>query len=80
MNSWQFADICYVLTFASVIFFLIYLLSHNISRKTRKSMILLCEAHFAMLYILQIDLISNFLEQEGSLSMEILSQLGKHLL
>ncbi|KAK4558511.1 hypothetical protein RGQ29_008015 [Quercus rubra] len=59
-----------------MIFFLIYLLSHNISRKTRKSMILLCEAHFAMLYILQIDLISNFLEQEGSLSMEILSQLG----
>ncbi|KAM4074276.1 hypothetical protein ACB094_10G082400 [Castanea mollissima] len=59
-----------------MIFFLIYLLSHNISRKTRKSMILLCEAHFALLYILQIDLISNFLEQEGSLSMEILSQLG----
>ncbi|XP_050265819.1 piezo-type mechanosensitive ion channel homolog [Quercus robur] len=59
-----------------MIFFLIYLLSHNISRKTRESMILLCEAHFALLYILQIDLISNFLEQEGSLSMEILSQLG----
>lgn len=59
-----------------MIFFLIYLLSHNISRKTRESMILLCEAHFALLYILQIDLISNFLEQEGSLSMEILTQLG----
>nr|XP_023880259.1 piezo-type mechanosensitive ion channel homolog [Quercus suber] len=59
-----------------MIFFLIYLLSHKISRKTRESMILLCEAHFALLYILQIDLISNFLEQEGSLSMEILTQLG----
>ncbi|XP_044494187.1 piezo-type mechanosensitive ion channel homolog isoform X3 [Mangifera indica] len=59
-----------------MIFFLIYLLSHNISRKIRKSLILLCEAHFALLYILQIDLISNALKQKGSLSMEILLQLG----
>jgi hypothetical protein len=78
MNSWKFADMCYV--FASVIFFLIYLLSYNISRKIRQSMILLCEAHFALLYILQIDLISNSLEQKGSLSMEVLSQLGKHII
>ncbi|XP_031279983.1 piezo-type mechanosensitive ion channel homolog isoform X2 [Pistacia vera] len=59
-----------------MIFFLIYLLSHNISRKIRESLILLCEAHFALLYILQIDLISNAFEQKGSLSMEILLQLG----
>ncbi|XP_062143961.1 piezo-type mechanosensitive ion channel homolog [Alnus glutinosa] len=59
-----------------MIFFLIYLLSHNISRKIRQSMILLCEAHFALLYILQIDLISNTLERKGSFSMEVLSQLG----
>ncbi|XP_035538685.1 piezo-type mechanosensitive ion channel homolog isoform X2 [Juglans regia] len=59
-----------------MIFFLIYLLSHNISRRIRQSLILLCEAHFALLYILQIDLISDTLEQKGSLSMEVLSQLG----
>ncbi|XP_057964043.1 piezo-type mechanosensitive ion channel homolog isoform X2 [Malania oleifera] len=59
-----------------VIFFFMYLLSHDISRKMRQSLILLCEAHFAVLYILQLNLISKFLEQKGFLSMEILSQLG----
>ncbi|XP_017979538.1 PREDICTED: piezo-type mechanosensitive ion channel homolog [Theobroma cacao] len=59
-----------------VIFFLIYLLSHNISRKIRQFLILLCEAHFALLYLLQIELISNALEQKGSLSLEIILQLG----
>ncbi|XVE77731.1 hypothetical protein DITRI_Ditri13aG0086100 [Diplodiscus trichospermus] len=59
-----------------MIFFLIYLLSHNISEKIRQSLILLCEGHFALLYLLQIDLISNFLEQKGSLILEIMSQLG----
>ncbi|KAH7517167.1 hypothetical protein FEM48_Zijuj09G0033700 [Ziziphus jujuba var. spinosa] len=59
-----------------MIFFLIYLLSHNISRKIRQSLILLCEAHFALLYILKINLISNALEQKGSISMGVLSQLG----
>ncbi|PQM34961.1 piezo-type mechanosensitive ion channel homolog isoform X1 [Prunus yedoensis var. nudiflora] len=59
-----------------VIFFLIYLLSHNISRKTRQSLILLCEVHFALLYIIQINPISDTLERKGSLSAEVLSQLG----
>ncbi|XP_047333858.1 piezo-type mechanosensitive ion channel homolog [Impatiens glandulifera] len=59
-----------------IIFFLICLLGHRINKKIRQSMILLCEAHFAILYILQLDLISNTLEREGSLSSEILSQLG----
>ncbi|XVE73201.1 hypothetical protein DITRI_Ditri11bG0098300 [Diplodiscus trichospermus] len=59
-----------------MVFFLIYLLSHNISRKIRQSLILLCEAHFALLYLLQIDLISNALGQKGSLIFEIMSQLG----
>ncbi|GFZ13682.1 hypothetical protein Acr_23g0020670 [Actinidia rufa] len=59
-----------------IIFFLIYLLSHNINKRIRKALILLCEAHFAILYILQLNFISTFLEQKGSLSMEILSQLG----
>ncbi|XP_022758147.1 piezo-type mechanosensitive ion channel homolog isoform X11 [Durio zibethinus] len=59
-----------------MVFFLIYLLGHNISRKIRQSLILLCEAHFASLYLLQIDVISNALEQKGSLILEIISQLG----
>ncbi|KAI7983245.1 hypothetical protein LOK49_LG15G00399 [Camellia lanceoleosa] len=59
-----------------IIFFFIYLLSHNISKRIRQSLILLCEAHFAILYILQLSIISKSLEQKGSLSMEILSQLG----
>jgi hypothetical protein len=59
-----------------VIFFLMYLLSHNINRKIRKSLILLCEVHFALLYILEIDLVSNSLKQEGSASREVLFQLG----
>lgn len=63
--------------FVSVIFFFVYLLSHDISRKIRKSLILLCEVHFALLYVLQIDLISNALEQKDSLSIHILMQLGK---
>lgn len=53
-----------------------YLLSHNINRKIRKSLILLCEVHFALLYILEIDLVSHSLKQEGSVSREILFQLG----
>ncbi|CAG7908748.1 unnamed protein product [Brassica rapa] len=59
-----------------VIFFLMYLLSHNINRKIRKSLILLCEVHFALLYILEIDLVSNSLKRQGSVSRDILFQLG----
>ncbi|KAG8653838.1 hypothetical protein MANES_05G071700v8 [Manihot esculenta] len=59
-----------------MIFFLVYLLSHDISKRLRQCLILLCEAHFALLYILQIDLISHALEQTGSTSMEVLLQLG----
>ncbi|XP_058187373.1 piezo-type mechanosensitive ion channel homolog isoform X4 [Rhododendron vialii] len=59
-----------------IIFFLVYLLSHNISKKIRQSLVLLCEAHFAILYILQLNLVLDFLEREGSLSMEIITQLG----
>lgn len=43
----------------------------------RQALILLCESHFAILYILQLNLVSKALEQKGSLIMEILSQLGK---
>lgn len=59
-----------------MVFFLIYLLSHNISRKMRRSLILLCEVHFALLYLLQVDLISNALERKSSLILETMSELG----
>ncbi|XAR58511.1 hypothetical protein NMG60_11013938 [Bertholletia excelsa] len=59
-----------------IIFFLVYLLSHKVSKRIRKSLVLLCEGHFAILYFLQLNLVSAYLEKEGSLSMEILSQLG----
>ncbi|CAH9112479.1 unnamed protein product [Cuscuta europaea] len=59
-----------------IVFFFVYLLSHDISMRTRQSLILLCEVHFVFLYILQFNLISKALEQKGSLSMEVLSQLG----
>nr|POF15845.1 piezo-type mechanosensitive ion channel like [Quercus suber] len=59
-----------------MIFFMMHLLSNSISRKLRQSLILLCEAHFALLYILQFNLISKVLEQKGSFAMGIISQLG----
>lgn len=59
-----------------MIFFFMYLLSHGIGKRMRQSLLLLCEAHFAVLYILQLDLFSKLLERKGSLSLEILSQLG----
>jgi len=64
------------MSFFPVIFFLVYLLSHNVSRKMRQALILLCEIHFSLLYVLQINLISTALEKKGSLSMEIVMQLG----
>ncbi|XP_027936634.1 piezo-type mechanosensitive ion channel homolog isoform X1 [Vigna unguiculata] len=59
-----------------MIFFLMYLLTHNVSRKIRQALILLCEIHFSLLYVLQINLISTALEKKGSLSMEVVTQLG----
>ncbi|XP_026450011.1 piezo-type mechanosensitive ion channel homolog isoform X2 [Papaver somniferum] len=59
-----------------MIFFLLFLMSHNVSRKLRQSLILLCETHFALMYILQLNMVSKALKKRGSLSMGILSQLG----
>ncbi|GMH20487.1 hypothetical protein Nepgr_022328 [Nepenthes gracilis] len=59
-----------------MIFFLIYLLRHSVGSKIWQALILLCEAHFALLYICQINLISEKIEQMSPLCMEILSQLG----
>ncbi|KAI4301844.1 hypothetical protein L6164_035084 [Bauhinia variegata] len=61
---------------AYMLFFLIYLLSRGINLKLRQSMIILCEAHVALRYILQLNLISKSLEQKGSFAFQVLSQLG----
>lgn len=61
-------------------FFVGYLLSHKIDKRMRQSLILLCEAHFAILYILQLNLVSTKLYQESSISLEVLSQLGLRFL
>ncbi|CAJ2631584.1 unnamed protein product [Trifolium pratense] len=59
-----------------MIFFLIYLLSNAINGKLRQAVILLCEAQFALQFILRLDLISKTLDQKGSFAFQILSQLG----
>ncbi|KAJ4968303.1 hypothetical protein NE237_015004 [Protea cynaroides] len=59
-----------------MVFFLMHLLNHTVSQKVRQSLIFLCEAHFALLYILQLNLICNALEQKSSFTMAVLSQLG----
>ncbi|KAI7757816.1 hypothetical protein M8C21_027175, partial [Ambrosia artemisiifolia] len=59
-----------------MVYFFLYLLSHDIGNKVRHTLLLLCELHFALLYSLQITLVSQALEKSGSLSLEILSQLG----
>ncbi|KAK7277682.1 hypothetical protein RJT34_22697 [Clitoria ternatea] len=59
-----------------MVFFLMYLLSHNVSKKIRQALILLCEIHFSLLYVLEINLISAALEKKGSISMEVVRQLG----
>lgn len=61
-----------------MIFFFLYLLSHDIGNKVRQTLLLLCEIHFALLYSLQITPIWKALEKSGSVSREILSQLGLH--
>ncbi|XP_051209733.1 piezo-type mechanosensitive ion channel homolog isoform X2 [Lolium perenne] len=57
-------------------FFLVFLVNHSINRRLRQFLVLFCELHFSILYILQLDLVSNALERSGSLMMEVLSQLG----
>ncbi|KAK3164410.1 hypothetical protein QOZ80_1AG0017640 [Eleusine coracana subsp. coracana] len=57
-------------------FFLVFLVNHSINKRLRQILVLFCELHFAILYILQLDLVASALERSGSLSMEVLSQLG----
>lgn len=62
----------------SVCFFLVFLVNHSIDKRLRQILVLFCEVHFSILYILQLDLVSSALERSGSLTMEVLSQLGAH--
>uniref|UniRef100_A0ACD5VI83 Uncharacterized protein n=1 Tax=Avena sativa TaxID=4498 RepID=A0ACD5VI83_AVESA len=57
-------------------FFLVFLVNHSINKRLRQFLVLFCEVHFSILYILQLDIVSNALEHSGSLMMEVLSQLG----
>lgn len=57
-------------------FFLVFLLSHTISKNMRQALVLFCAAHFSLLYILRINLISSTLVHSGSLTKYILLQLG----
>ncbi|KAG0453641.1 hypothetical protein HPP92_024945 [Vanilla planifolia] len=59
-----------------IIFFLLYLLSHSVRRKIQRTLVLFCEMHFSLLYVLRLKLIAHALEQTGSLTMWILSLLG----
>ncbi|XP_073222018.1 piezo-type mechanosensitive ion channel homolog isoform X3 [Cicer arietinum] len=59
-----------------MIFFLLYLLSNALDGKLRQAVILLCEAQFALQFILQLDFISKTLDQKGSYAFQILSRLG----
>ncbi|XP_066167445.1 piezo-type mechanosensitive ion channel homolog isoform X7 [Oryza sativa Japonica Group] len=52
-------------------FFLVFLLNHSIKKGLRQILVLFCEAHFSILYILQLDLVSSALERSGSLTMEV---------
>lgn len=65
--------------FVSVCFFLLFLVNHSINKRLRQFLVLFCEVHFSILYILQLDLVSSALERSGSLMMEVLSQLGVFL-
>jgi hypothetical protein len=50
--------------------------NHSIDKRLRQILVLFSEVHFSILYILQLDLVSSALERSGSLTMEVLSQLG----
>nr|XP_043638394.1 piezo-type mechanosensitive ion channel homolog [Erigeron canadensis] len=59
-----------------MIFFFLYLLSHRINIQVQRALLLLCEIHFAILYTLQINLVSGALKKSETISSQILSQLG----
>lgn len=66
------------LTSVSVCFFLVFLVNHSIDKRLRQILVLFCEVHFSILYILQLELVSSALVRCGTLTMAVLSQLGAH--
>lgn len=66
MNVWLIA----------VGFFLSYVLSSSVAKATRQSLILLCELHVALLYLLQLDWISAHLAEHAETLKPIFSLLG----
>ncbi|XP_074311534.1 piezo-type mechanosensitive ion channel homolog isoform X2 [Silene latifolia] len=59
-----------------IIFFMLYLLRPTIDWRMRQALILLCEGHFALLYILQLNLFAELLKSQGSWPLKVLSQVG----
>ncbi|KAL9235075.1 hypothetical protein vseg_009871 [Gypsophila vaccaria] len=59
-----------------IVFFMLYLLMPTIDRRMRQALILLCEVHFALLYILELNLFAEVLKSQESLPGKMLSQLG----
>ncbi|KAK9732624.1 hypothetical protein RND81_04G011100 [Saponaria officinalis] len=59
-----------------IIFFMLYLLRPTIDRRLRHALILLCEVHFALLYILQLNLFAEMLKSQESWPGKMLSHLG----
>lgn len=57
-------------------FFIVHLVRSSVGRRTRQHLILLCELHFAVLYLLQLDWISALLDENQALLKPTLSFLG----
>ncbi|PKA54847.1 hypothetical protein AXF42_Ash000682 [Apostasia shenzhenica] len=65
-----------MLSINKLMFFLVYLLSHSVSTSIQQGLLLFCEVHFSLLYVLRLNLIATALEKNGSSVMLFLSQLG----
>ncbi|CAM6103082.1 unnamed protein product [Calypogeia fissa] len=57
-------------------FFLVYLVSAAVAKRTRQHLILFCEIHFAALYLLQLDWIAGILKDHEAQLKTVLRQLG----
>lgn len=57
-------------------FFMVYLVRSSIGRRTRQYLILLCEVHVAVLYLLRLDWISSELKNKEATIRPVLSFIG----
>lgn len=57
--------------------FIVYLVSSSMAKRTRCLLILLCELHFAVLYLLQLDYISSAITKYEASMKPILFVLGE---